>query len=48
MCAVQYVIYWYLKDRVSNDDIIHAVLVVHGGVHRNLQAVEDERGQPKH
>ncbi len=41
-------IFLYLKDRVSNDDIIHAVLVVHGGVHRDLQTVEDERGQPKH
>ena len=50
MYTVQYVtcIFLYLKDRVSNDDIIHAVLVVHGGVHRDLQPVEDERGQPKH
>ena len=37
-----------LKDGVGYDNVVHAVLVVHGGVHSDLKPVEDQGSQTKH
>ena len=42
------VLHLYLQDGVSNDNVVHTVLVIHGGVHGNFQPVEYEGSETEH
>lgn len=38
----------HLQYGVGDDDVVHAVSFVHGGVHRDLQTDEDQGAEAEH